>query len=1317
MSTSGVPTASSAHNVAAILTKLNDADPDIRFMTLTDLNSMLEHGHQTFLSHDYTTSAKVVDGLLGTLNDTNGDVQNVAIKTLGNFTHKAPEAILSPMIEKVSNIKTTNSIDTTVAALAVRAIVVNLAHPVVGIPRTQKVQDSYTAVSKALIPRLIGKVVIAVPGTKMGPPKGMLQEDLETGSDSNSLDLLTEVARSFGPMLQPVEVEALEQVTMEVLENERCGTVMKKKAVAALSALAPYFSDMLLGSFVSSTIERLRSPHLTSPQRKLYLTAYGSLAKSIPQSFGPYLKTLTPFVLSPLSQQELEQQREDAAEADGEQDMQLEEVREAALVAIEHFLQACADDMKAYTKDVLDATTRFLKYEPNVADDDDEEMQEDAEDDDDEFEADEDFEEETGFEDEDDVSWKVRRCSAKALHALIQTLDANDPAIYGQIAPALISRFKEREESVRTEIISTLAFLVAKTGSTYEHRQVLPHKPVLPASRKRRRGLSDSFGSDLRVKQASMNDYGTSGTPPPVDTAAQRLTQINPQIVEGAAKLLKTSTIPTRQAVITMLKDMVMAQHGGLSDHAGLVIDPVIDTMNSVTGSVSNAAGNSLRIEGLHFIKVIAEMHSTKVIQPHLSKIIPTVVKSAKERFAKVAVEAFAMIDVFVRALTPPRAIASGSENAEHLAQLYQITVDRVTAADSDTEVRQKAVQVLGSLIGRTAGPADSLLKQKNRFEGQQLIADRLKNELTRLASVQAVDTIVVLATSTSDFAPGFIPIVTLELGGQLRKASRSLRGASLSALRMLVLNQASRECLDEATVVQIVDLLVPLLKAEDLHMMSPALIVLAALAKEHPTLVTTDAVVAGVCTIVQSSLSGAALDALLTCVETMGQTGNGQPLMQQLLGQGVHGDADVSGQVIGTLLVSGGPKIGVTLDNFFHELRTQQDEARKCLALSVLGEAGLRLGAGSPLTPESFMPYFAESSEKVKLAAAVALGRAGAGNVKLYLPKVLDAMSQGKQYLLLHSVKELLQHSSAEDDIRPYTASLWDNVVSSGQTEDNKVVGAECIGRLAIIDPTTYLPQLRAFLQNPNPIIRGMVMTALRYVFSDTEDSYDTNLTSNIIPMLSTMLGDSDLDNQRLSLSTLNSALQNKPDLVLPHLTEVLPYAMAATAIRPELIREVQMGPFKHKVDDGLELRKSAYETLYALLDSSASRQKLDVSAFYDRIVAGIADEHEIKLLCCLVLSKLISLAPDECKRRLDSLAASFRVVLGFKPKENAVKQELEKVSEANKVVVRTTLLFNKVLAADESRAWKEYVEYVRKDFAPLYKAAEDEVKEGRDR
>ena len=74
---------------------------------------------------------------------------------------------------------------------------------------------------------------------------------------------------------------------------------------------------------------------------------------------------------------------------------------------------------------------------------------------------------------------------------------------------------------------------------------------------------------------------------------------------------------------------------------------------------------------------------------------------------------------------------------------------------------------------------------------------------------------------------------------------------------------------------------------------------------------------------------------------------------------------------------------------------------------------------------------------------------------------------------------------------------------------------------------------------------------------------------------MLATMLRDPDLDNARLALTTLISAIHNKPSLLLPDLHQLLPPVMKASYLNPALIREVQMGPFKHKVDDGLELRK----------------------------------------------------------------------------------------------------------------------------------------------
>ena len=77
---SAVPQNPTANSVAALLPKLNDADSDLRYMSLNDLYSILNAGSQNFLLGDYNTCARTIDGLLKTLDDQNGEVQNQAIK-------------------------------------------------------------------------------------------------------------------------------------------------------------------------------------------------------------------------------------------------------------------------------------------------------------------------------------------------------------------------------------------------------------------------------------------------------------------------------------------------------------------------------------------------------------------------------------------------------------------------------------------------------------------------------------------------------------------------------------------------------------------------------------------------------------------------------------------------------------------------------------------------------------------------------------------------------------------------------------------------------------------------------------------------------------------------------------------------------------------------------------------------------------------------------------------------------------------------------------------------------------------------------------
>lgn len=81
------------------------------------------------------------------------------------------------------------------------------------------------------------------------------------------------------------------------------------------------------------------------------------------------------------------------------------------------------------------------------------------------------------YSDDDDMSWKVRRSSIKCLEALIHTRRDLLLSFYSSICPALLARFKEREENVRADVFAAFSTLLRQTRVGSSH-----HGPVGPDS-------------------------------------------------------------------------------------------------------------------------------------------------------------------------------------------------------------------------------------------------------------------------------------------------------------------------------------------------------------------------------------------------------------------------------------------------------------------------------------------------------------------------------------------------------------------------------------------------------------------------------------------------------------------------------------------------------------------------------------------------------------------------------------------------------------------------------------------------------------------
>lgn len=123
--------------------------------------------------------------------------------------------------------------------------------------------------------------------------------------------------------------------------------------------------------------------------------------------------------------------------------------------------------------------------------------------------------------------------------------------------------------------------------------------------------------------------------------------------------------------------------------------------------------------------------------------------------------------------------------------------------------------------------------------------------------------------------------------------------------------------------------------------------------------------------------------------------------------------------------------------------------------------------------------------------------------------------------------------------------------------------------------------------------------------------------------------------------------------------------------------------------------------------------------------------DHHDVCAICILVLTKLIHMASEEYRKRLNEFTEVFRQVLTVKPKENAVKTEIDRLQESQKGILKVSILVqrdiidgstsNQILMPVHSAgigepeivSWRIYWEWVRKNYEPIIKDAEEELQQ----
>uniref|UniRef100_A0A8C7SMQ4 Cullin-associated and neddylation-dissociated 2 (putative) n=1 Tax=Oncorhynchus mykiss TaxID=8022 RepID=A0A8C7SMQ4_ONCMY len=1015
---------------------------------------------------------------------------------------------------------------------------------------------------------------------------------------------------------------------------------VRKRAIMALGHLVPSCSTTLFTQLTEHLLAELGRGQQTSTTRT-YIQCLATVSRQGGHRVGEHLEKIIPMVMTFCSVED-------------------DELREYCFQAFEAFLICyfyirCPKEM-------------YITYDPNYNYDVDEGGDEDGDESmDTEDGEDEDQESDDEYSDDDDMSWKVRRSSVKCLEAVISTRRDLLVELYGSVAPTLLARFKEREENVKTDIFVAFVALL---------KQTRPSQGLI-----------------------------TTATEPGVqeDPAITLLKKQVPTVVKALHKQLKEKSMKSRQDCFSLLTELANVLPGALGKHIPSLIPGIVHSLTDKSTS------SNMKIDALSFLNVLLCSHPPAVFQPHMKAILPPVVQCVEDPFYKITSEALLVTQQMVTIICPLGDKLPAFDVKPYVKDVFSATLKRLKAADIDQEVKERAISCMGHIVCHLGDQLGGDLQPT-----LQIFLERLKNEITRLT---AVKTLTLIATSPLriDLRPLLTEGIPI-LASFLRKNQRALKLSTLTALNMIVMNYS--DSLKPPMIEAVLNELPALIEENDMHISQVAVMLLTCIAKVCPSSLSKigNTVLPGVFHLVHSPLlQGGALSAILEFFKALVVTKAGNMGYNDLLkaltgpfhGSGkatdptpMHRQSYYSVARCVAALSSVCPKeASGMVTGFIQEVKNPKcSESVRILSFLCLGEAGRTMNLGGQKELKTvILEAFSSPNEEVKSAASCALGNICVGNLEEYLPFMLTEIgSQAKRrYLLLHSLKEVISACSTES-LLAHVEDIWALLFKNRECaeEGTRSVVAECLGKLTMVNPAQLLPRLKQQLSSGSPVARSTVVTAVKFTIVDQPVPIDSLLKGCIGDFLKT-LQDKDPNVRRVALVMFNSAAHNKPSLIRGLLASVLPSLYNETQIRKDLIREVEMGPFKHTVDDGLDVRKAAFECMYTLLDSCLDC--LDIFEFLDRVEEGLKDHYDIRMLTFIMLARLCCLCPNAVVQRLDRLIEPLRVTCTTKVKAGSVKQEFEKQEELRRSAMRAVAALLSISEVEKSPAMADFANQIR--------------------
>ena len=1096
---------------------------------------------------------------------------------------------------------------------------------------------------------------------------------------SNGYDLMIEFLQLHpGSLESPSEVADL---IVPELEKQRPG--IRKKAMQCLANLAPSLDNPKFGSIVKALMLLMQESRSDPSRLHVFVQAMSFVARTAGYRLEKQIPVLVPFMIELAAIKEEE----------------YIDVIESALIVLELCIAKATASSAPYFVEIANQATLCLKYDPNYeADTDMEEVMDDdildnegskggeAEDEDDD--------EDGAFSDDDDASWKVRRAACKLISSEIKFFSKDIARLYDLFQTPLIKRLSEREETVLYDVFMAYSVML----------------------------------SSVRCGDAELRE---------------KITMDAPKLIRMLIRQLKHSSTKTKIWIYKVLLQ--------LCEIFPECIYPYFSKLaRDLELCIKDDSSASLQVQAITFVKQAFCTMPALSSYDEVIEIGNYLFEASGKSYFAVASEALLACKEMVRLIRPSTEDEIIKELATLVPQLFSVIFGSLSVQERPQEVKNaglccagEAVSRLGDMLDSSpseeglrysenelaqdfaAMPSDRNAKRAKLHSSQMdvdgllprlqdmvsLVTNKMMNETTRMSAIRSMQ-VIAKSPLNLDIKPQAIEALNL-LRSFLRKSDRQLRLLSLETLSSII--NRKDQSLDHSQLSKVIDDVSNLLSEDDMGVVNASVSLLQDICSCREELV--------------SEALNMSYDKITSLLNSPTLQSTTLRKVEDLLATMAKENKSVADELINGLMDFGKgdvvPSASMGAACCIAAICSAIESQSTAAEVEKLSIEGIS-AEGKPLHQRFFLYCVRElgtrglirnradssllnpvlcamKNAEISDSAASALGGLSSGSetfFEMMLTNLRESTSPELEYHLLRALNEslrVLADRKTHLDVS-ICSILTDSLlllVEKDMNEEVQSIIGECYGHAALMSAENVMGPVESLIQSSDPKKRITALLALKHCITDAENPMDNELREKWLPMGMGLLQDPEVDVRKVCVQLLGAGAYIKPGLVVHTIPQIIERVFEQTQPDPNLVRVVNLGPFKHKVDDGLELRKASFECIGVLM-SKCWDNLTDVVTLANVISRGLSDEYDVKLKCHDLLCALASSAPGVTLSMLEMSIEPLTATLTAKIKNDAVKQEVDRNEDMIRSCLRAIDVLDHLDGSHEVIAFHNFMDKV---------------------